>query len=169
MGGGGVTIFDFRTGEKIETVSTGRECEGVGISPDGKVIWAGNRAEDTISVVDMATRKVVKKIDSKGFPYRVQFTPNGKWALIPHATSGELVVCDVAEMKVVRRIKVGAEGVKVPVAEPSPAGVWPMADSNFALVTIRNDNSVVIVDLNTGETIGRIPVQNSPDGVSMRP
>ena len=169
MGGGGVTIFDFRTGEKIETVSTGRECEGVGISPDGKVIWAGNRAEDTISVVDMATRKVVKKIDSKGFPYRVQFTPNGKWALIPHATSGELVVCDVAEMKVVRRIKVGAEGVKVHVAEPSPAGVWPMADSNFALVTIRNDNSVVIVDLNTGETIGRIPVQNSPDGVSMRP
>jgi hypothetical protein len=48
----------------------------------------------------MATRKVVKKIDSAGFPYRVQFTPNGKWALIPHATSGELVVCDVVGMKV---------------------------------------------------------------------
>lgn len=169
MGGGSVTIFDFKSGEKLDTVITGKECEGVGISPDGKTIWAGNRAEDTISVIDMATRKVIKKIESKGFPYRVQFTPNGKWALIPHATSGELVVCDVKEMTVVRRIKVGYDGVKVPAANPSPAGVWPMAGSDFALVTIRNDNSVVIVDLHHGETLGRIEVQNSPDGVSMKP
>lgn len=169
MGGGSVTIFDFKSGDKLETVSTGKECEGVGIAPDGKTIWAGNRAEDTISVIDMTTRKVVKKIDSKGFPYRVQFTRNGKWALIPHAMSGELVVCDVAKMEVARRIKVGAIGVKIAVPNPSPAGVWPYADSNFALVTVRNDNSVVVVDLNTGETLSRIEVQKSPDGVSMRP
>lgn len=169
MGGGSVTIFDFKGGEKLDTVTTGKECEGVGIAPDGKTIWAGNRAEDTISVIDMATRQVVKKIESKGFPYRVQFTPNGKWALIPHAVSGELVVCDVKEMTVKRRIKLGGDGVKIPVKDPSPAGVWPYADSNFALVTVRNDNSVVILDLNSGETLGRIEVQNSPDGVSMKP
>lgn len=169
MGGGSVTIFDFKSGEKLETVTTGKECEGVGIAPDGKTIWAGNRAEDTISVIDLATRKVVKKIDSKGFPYRVQFTPNGKWALVPHAVSGELVVCDVTKMEVSRRIRVGDSGVKVPIANPSPAGVWPLSDSNFALVTVRNDNSVVIVDLNSGETVGRIEVQKSPDGVAMKP
>lgn len=169
MGGGSVTIFDFKSGDKLDTVTTGKECEGVGIAPDGKTIWAGNRAEDTISVIDVATRKVVKKIESKGFPYRVQFTPNGKWALIPHAVSGELVVCDVKEMTVTRRIKLGADGVKIPVKDPSPAGVWPYKDSNFALVTVRNDNSVVILDLNSGETLGRIEVQNSPDGVSMKP
>jgi len=167
MGGGSVTVFDFKTGEKLETITTGRECEGVGIAPNGKTVWAGNRAEDTISVIDMATRKVVKKIDSKGFPYRVQFTPNGKWALIPHAVSGELVVCSVEKMEVVRRIKVGGSFVKV--ANPSPAVVWPYSDSNFALVTIRNDNSVVLIDLNSGETLTRIAVQNCPDGVAMKP
>ena len=72
-------------------------------------------------------------------------------------------------MKVERRIRVGAIGVKVPVANPSPAGVWPMSDSNFVLVTIRNDNSVVLVDLRSGETLERYPVQSSPDGVSMKP
>lgn len=169
MGGGSVTIFDFKTGEKLETVSTGKECEGVGISPDANTIWAGNRAEDTISILDLATRKVLKRIESKGFPYRVQFTPDGKWALIPHAVSGELVVCDVEKQEVARRIVVGASGTKIPVAKPSPAGVWPYADSNFALVTVRNDNSVVIVDLKSGETLGRIEVQRSPDGVSMKP
>jgi YVTN family beta-propeller protein len=167
MGGGSVTIFDYKSGEKLDTVTTGKECEGVGIAPDGKTIWAGNRAEDTISVIDVATRKVVKKIDSNGFPYRVQFTPNGRWALIPHAMSGELVVCDVASMSVVRRIKVG--GSLVRIQDPSPAGVWPYEDSNFALVTLRNDNSVVVVDLRNGETVSRVEVQSSPDGVSMRP
>lgn len=126
MGGGSVTIFDFKSGERLETISTGKECEGVGISPDGKTVWAGNRAEDTISVIDLASRKVVKKIDSPGFPYRVQFTPDGKWVLIPHATSGELVVCDAAKMEVVRRIRLGASGDAVPVAKPSPAGFGRM-------------------------------------------
>lgn len=169
MGGGSVTVFDFKSGEKLETVTTGKECEGVGISPDGKTIWAGNRAEDTISIINLATRKVVKRIESKGFPYRVQFTPNGKYALIPHAMSGELVVCDVEKQEVSRRIKLGAQGVKIPVENPSPAGVWPYHDSSFALVTVRNDNSVVILDLKSGETISRIEVQKSPDGVAMRP
>jgi len=64
---------------------------------------------------------------------------------------------------------VGADRVKVPVSNPSPAEVWPYADSNFALVTIRNDNSVVIVDLHHGETLGRIGVRKSADGVAMGP
>ncbi len=164
MGGGSIAFFDFKSGEKLDIVSTGKECEGVGIAPDGKTVWAGNRAEDTISVIDMASRKVIKKIESKGFPYRVQFTPNGKWALIPHATSGELVVCDVKSMEVVRRIK-----INLPVADPSPAGVWPYADSNYALVTVRNANVVALVDLRNGDIVGAVKVQNSPDGVSMRP
>ena len=67
-----------------------------------------------------------------------------------------------------RSSRVGAIGAKIAVPNPSPAGVWPYADSNFALVTVRNDNSVVVVDLNTGETLSRIEVQKSPDGVSMR-
>jgi hypothetical protein len=62
-----------------------------------------------------------------------------------------------------------ALGVKVPVANPSPAGVLPCADSNFALVTLRNDNSVVILNRHKGETLSRIEVQSSPDGVSMKP
>ena len=67
-------------------VKTGKECEGVGVTPDGRWVWAGNRAEDTISIIDTRTLEVTKRIQSPGFPYRVQFTPNGTLALIPHAT-----------------------------------------------------------------------------------
>ncbi len=70
---------------------TGKECEGVGVTPDGRWVWAGNRAEDTISIIDTRTLEVTKRIPSPGFPYRVQFTPDGKLALIPHANSSSLV------------------------------------------------------------------------------
>lgn len=169
MGGGSVAIFDFKKGELLQTVSTGKECEGVGIAPDGTTVWAGNRAEDTISVIDLTSLNVVKKIESKGFPYRVQFTPDGKRALIPHAVSGELVVCDVKTMSVARRIKVGRSGVLIATKDLEPAGVWPCADNRFALVTVRNDNSMVVVDLDNGETVARYEVEKSPDGVAMRP
>jgi YVTN family beta-propeller protein len=104
----------------------------------------------------------VKRIPSKGFPYRVQFTPDGKFALIPHAQASSLVVADVAKQEIVKSIKLGL----TKVAEPSTAGVFPHPDNRHAFVTVRNDNSMLVIDLVTGETLARVEVQNSPDGVT---
>ena len=162
MRDGSVSAFDFKTGAKIKDVKTGKECEGVGVTPDGRWVWAGNRAEDTISVIDTRTLEVVKHIASPGFPYRVQFTPDGKLALVPHAQASSLVVADVASQSIVKSIKLGL----TKVADPSTAGVFPHPDNRHAFVTVRNDNSMLVLDLVTGETLARVEVQNSPDGVT---
>ena len=162
MRDGSVSAFDFKTGAKIKDVKTGKECEGVGVTPDGRWVWAGNRAEDTISVIDTKTLEVAKRIPSPGFPYRVQFTPDGKLALVPHAQASSLVVADVATQSIVKSIKLGL--TKVP--DPSTAGVFPHPDNRHAFVTVRNDNSMLVLDLTSGETLARVEVQNSPDGVT---
>jgi YVTN family beta-propeller protein len=162
MRDGSVSAFDFKTGTKIKDVKTGKECEGVGVTPDGRWVWAGNRAEDTISIIDTKTLEVAKRIPSPGFPYRVQFTPDGKFALVPHAQASALVVADVATQSIVKSIKLGM--TKVP--DPSTAGVFPHPDNRHAFVTVRNDNSMLVLDLTTGETLARVEVQNSPDGVT---
>ena len=162
MRDGTVSAFDFKTGSKIADVKTGKESEGVGVTPDGRWVWTGNRAEDTISVIDTRTLEVVKRISSPGFPYRVQFTPDGKFALLPHAKASSLVVADVASQAIVKSIKLGL----TKVAEPSTAGVFPHPDNRHAFVTVRNDNSMLVLDLTTGETLARVEVQNSPDGVT---
>ncbi len=162
MRDGSVSAFDFQTGEKIKDVKTGKECEGVGVTPDGRWVWAGNRAEDTISIIDTKTLEVTKRISSPGFPYRVQFTPDGTLALVPHAQASSLVVADVAGQTIVRSIKLGL----TKVAEPSTAGVFPHPDNRHAFVTVRNDNSMLVLDLTSGETLGRVEVQSSPDGVT---
>lgn len=165
MRNGSVSAFDFKTGAKIKDVPTGKECEGVGVTPDGRWVWAGNRAEDTISIIDTRTLEVTKRIPSPGFPYRVQFTPDGKLALIPHANASALVVADVATQSILKSIKLGLTNV----AEPSTAGVFPHPDNRHAFVTVRNDNSMLVLDLVTGETLGRVAVQESPDGVTYSP
>jgi DNA-binding beta-propeller fold protein YncE len=125
-------------------------------------VWAGNRAEDTISIIDTKSLEVVKRIQSPGFPYRVQFTPDGKLALIPHANASSLVVADVAKQEIVKSIPLGLTKVD----KPSTAGVFPHPDNRHAFVTVRNDNSMLVLDLVSGQTLGRVEVQSSPDGVT---
>lgn len=165
MRDGSVSVFDFTSGRKLKDVKTGKECEGVGVTPDGRKVWAGNRAEDTISIIDTGTLEVTKQIASPGFPYRVQFTPNGRFALIPHARASALVIADVASESIVKSITLGL----TKVAEPSTAGVSPHPDNRHAFVTVRNDNSMLVIDLATGETLARVEVQRSPDGVAYSP
>ena len=165
MGNGSVTAFDFATGEKLADIPTGNECEGVGVSPDGRWVWAGNRAEDTISIIDTEALKVVKRLPSPGFPYRVQFTRDGRYALVPHAKASSLVVCDVRGQRRVKSIPLGLTKVE----EPSTAGVFPHPSGRWAFVTVRNDDSMLVLDLDKGTTLVRIPVQSSPDGVSWSP
>jgi len=166
MGGAGsVSVFNFESGEKIADIDTGKECEGIGVSPDGRWVWAGNRAEDTVSIIDANSLELVKTLESPGFPYRVEFTPNGRYALVPHATSGTLMVGDVAGQSVIRHINLAL----TKVAEPSAAGVFPHPDNVHAFVTVRNDNSMLVVNLETGETLARVEVQSSPDGVAWSP
>ncbi|MFN8586846.1 MAG: cytochrome D1 domain-containing protein [Candidatus Eisenbacteria bacterium] len=165
MTAGSVSAFDFATGEKLADIPTGKECEGVGVSPDGRWVVAGNRAEDTISILDAESLKVVARVASPGFPYRVQFTPDGRHALVPHAQSGALVMLDVAKRTVSRVIAL--RGTHVP--DPSTAGVFPHPDGRHAFVTVRNDDSVLVLDLATGETLARVAAQSSPDGVAWSP
>jgi YVTN family beta-propeller protein len=165
MRDGSVSAFDFKTGVKIKDVKTGKECEGVGVTPDGRWVWAGNRAEDTISIIDTRSLEVVKRIPSPGFPYRVQFTPDGRFALVPHAQASALVIGDVATQTIVKTIKLGLTKVD----NPSTAGVFPHPDNRHAFVTVRNDNSMLLLDLVSGETLARVEVQNSPDGVTYSP
>jgi YVTN family beta-propeller protein len=164
-GGGSVSVFDFQSGKKITDIDTGAECEGVGVSPDGRWVWAGNRAADTISIIDTTSLKIVKTLESPGFPYRVAFTPNGRYSLLPHARSGSLVVADVAGQSIVKHIPLGLTRVD----QPSTAGVSPHPDNTHAFVTVRNDNSMLVINLETGKTLARVEVQSSPDGVAYSP
>lgn len=67
-------------------------------------MWATNRGANTVSIIDVATARIVATVDSKSFPIRAKFTDDGKHVLVSNARSGDVVVFDAATRREVRRI-----------------------------------------------------------------
>lgn len=142
----------------IETpISVGRGPEGFDVSPDGKEVWAANSHDGTLSIIDLASRKVVQTIDlHTKFANRVKFSPNGKLVLISDLGTGDLVVLDAAARKEIKRLSLG-HGV---------AGILIVPDGSRAYVAVSPDSEVAIVDLKTFSVTGRIATGKGPDGLA---
>ena len=121
-------------------VHVGRGAEGFDVSPDGKELWAANAGDETVSIVDVAAKKVVQT-----FPVgakrsnRLKFTPDGRRVLISDLTTGDLIVVDAAIRKEIKRLNLGR----------SVAGILITPDGSHAYVAATNDNYVALVDLKT--------------------
>lgn len=131
--------------------------EGFDVSPDGKELWAANSHDGTVSVIDVATRKVAQRFDlHTKFANRVKFTPDGKLVLISDLGTGELVVVDAAGRKETKRLSLG-HGV---------AGILIIPDGSRAYVAVSRDNAVAVVDLKTLSETGRVATGKGPDGMA---
>ncbi|HZG53484.1 MAG TPA: cytochrome D1 domain-containing protein [Pyrinomonadaceae bacterium] len=145
------------TPPNIKQIAVGKTPEGIGISPDGREVWAANRDDGTISVIDTATNKVVETLAKfSQLPFRVAFTPDGKRVLIPDPVGGELIIFDAATRKEIKRIKIAGGTVGVAVA----------SDSKRAYVALQETGSVAAVDLEKLEVTGQVETGKGPDGVA---
>lgn len=132
----------------VTIIPTGHGAEGIDITPDEKEVWILNGADATVSIIDVATRKVAQTVDLKtDGPLRITITPDGKLALVPSGTS-ELVVIDTKSRKVIKRI---------PSVGTRSHGVVVSPDSLFAYVAAQGEAEVAVVDLKTFKVTARIP------------
>ena len=162
---GSVSAFDFKTGAKIKDVKTGKECEGVGVTPDGRWVWAGNRAEDTISIIDTRTLEVVKRISFAGLP--LSRAVHARRQVRARAARAGLVArrrrrrdADDREVDQARH----DQGARAVYGRRVPASGQParIRDGAQRQLDARAGSHL-------GETLGRVEVQNSPDGVTFSP
>jgi DNA-binding beta-propeller fold protein YncE len=142
----------------IETpISVGKGPEGFDVSPDSKELWAANSHDGTLSIIDLASKKVVQTLDlHTKFANRVKFSPDGKLVLIADLGTGDLVVLDAAARKEIKRVNLG-HGV---------AGILIVPDSSRAFVAVSPDSEVAVVDLKTFSVTGRIATGKGPDGMA---
>ncbi len=145
-------------GWKQTVVAVGRGPEGFDLTPDGKQVWAANSGDGTVSVIDIATKKVIQTIDA-GAPSanRLKITPDGKLALISQlGGGGGLVVLDTADGSVKKRIKVGR----------GAAGILITPDGSKAYIAMTGDNAIAVLDLKTLTEIARFQTGPGPDGMA---
>lgn len=147
-----------RAADWNETViPVGRGSEGFDVSPDGKEIWVGNAQDGTISILDVAGKKVVKTLDAnfRG-ANRLKFTPDGKRVFVSSLGNANVLVFDASTRQVVKRIEVGR----------GAAGILMQPDGARAYVACSPDDYVVVINLKTLEITGHIHAGSQPDGLA---
>jgi DNA-binding beta-propeller fold protein YncE len=145
-------------GDWDETVvAVGRGAEGFDVSPDGKEIWAANAQDGTISIVDIAGKKVTQTLAANvNGANRLKFTPDGKLVFVSTLSGPDLAIFDAIARREVKRVKTGR----------GAAGIQMQPDGLRAFVACTPDDYVAIVDLKSLEVTGRIEAGKQPDGLA---
>jgi YVTN family beta-propeller protein len=142
-------------GDWNETIiPVGQGSEGFDVSPDGAEAWVANAGDGTISVIDLAAKRVVATIDAN-VPHanRLKFTPDGTKVLVTAGSA--LVVLDPSTRTVVKRLTdVHGSG-----------GIQMQPDGARAYVACSPDNYVAVIDLKTLQMVGHVDVAG-PDGLA---
>jgi len=138
-------------------IKVGKGPEGIDLSPDGREVWSAHSRDGGVSVIDVASKKVVATMDAgTKHSNRIKLTPDGRYALVSDTESGEIVVLDAPARKVFTRVPVGR----------SPEGVLIAPDGGRAFVAVNADNAVAVVDLKTWTVTKKLQTGTGPDGMA---
>lgn len=138
----------------LTVIPVGRGSEGFDVSPNGKEAWVANAQDGTISIIDLAEKKVAETL-AANVPgaNRLKFTPDGKLVLVTPGSA--LVILDAATRKELKRLpNVHGSG-----------GIQMQPDGARAYVACGRDGYVAVIDLKTLEMVGHVEVA-SPDGLA---
>ena len=132
---------------RVTSIPTDGEFpEGIDLSPDGREVWTATRNDGGISIVDVAAKAVVQRLElGLEDANRLAFTPDGRRVLVSDGQGSNLLVLDAAARTEITRFDLAPNAVLV---EP---------DGSRAYAALRRDNSVAVIDLDTLEVIGQIP------------
>lgn len=90
-GKGALSVIFLDEERDTVVVPTGAGAEGLAVNPDGSEIWVANRGEETISVIDAASLKIVATLPSRPYAGRIEMTADGRYAVVPNGSgAGEV-------------------------------------------------------------------------------
>jgi YVTN family beta-propeller protein len=146
---------------QVANVPAGHGTEGFDVSPDGKEIWAANARDATVTIIDIATKKITQTLPVavKG-ANRLKFTPDGKRVLISglgaRAGDSSLVILDASTHKEVKTLNLGG----------GAAGILISPDGIRAYVAVSTADKIVVLELKTLAVVGEISAGKQPDGLA---
>ncbi|HEV7669488.1 MAG TPA: alpha/beta fold hydrolase [Thermoanaerobaculia bacterium] len=161
-----VDLVDPSTGRSRATLPTGNGPHEAAISPDGATLVVsdyGTRAEpgSSLTVIDLATRRVVSKVDlgEHKKPHGLAWL-GSQYLAVTAEGSGELLIVKPREGQVVRAVPTGQEISHMVAVTP---------EGNRAFVANIGSGSVTVIDLQTGQKVKDIPTGAGAEGIAFRP
>jgi PQQ-dependent catabolism-associated beta-propeller protein len=160
-------FIDTATNEIVDNVLVDSRPRFAEFTADGKQVWVSAEIGGTVSVIDAATRQVIKTI---GFevpgvtkeaiqPVGVRVTRDSKLAFVALGPANRVAVIDAQTFEVKDYLLVGQR-------------VWQLAfnaDQSRLFTTNGVSNDISVIDVPALEVIKSITVGNQPWGVAVMP
>ena len=133
-----VCVVDTERGEVVEELAAGHTAMAPVLSPDGRTLFVCNRFDNDVSVIDLATKRLLRRIPVRREPVAAAITPDGQRLLVAnHLHTGRADRDHVAA--VVSVVDTGLGQVVDDLSLPSGSGaltdVRVSPDGKFAVVT----------------------------------
>jgi len=147
---GQVAVIDLKTWKVIASIVGAPETEGIEFSKDNKRIAISNEGNDTVTVYDIATRKLLKTVDlhAQGSrPRGIKLAPDGSYYVVTMENSNEMVILD-PDFKVVKSVPTGK----------GPYGVAFDKTGKHIVVAASRDSLLQVFDATSHAKVAEIPV-----------
>ena len=131
-------------------------CSSVGAADSGTLLVL-NKSDNTVSLIDLATKKTVATIPTGTGPHEVAVSPNGKLAVVANYGTGPqpgntLTVIDVPAKKQLKTIDLGEYR--------RPHGITWLRGNEVA-VTAEGNKALLVVDVATGKVLTSVVTEQN--------
>ena len=176
----------INTDEMVKGKATKPLAAGLAVSADGTWLVVANNMNDSVSVIDLAAKKVVAELDlrpgkndpaKKGvaggeYPYGVAFKSNDK-VYVSSLRDREIVVLDLhATPAVVGRIKTRGQPGKM-LLNKEQTVLFAVADNSDSVVLVDTTKDRVVAEIKTAAPAGMMAAMKgkgvNPTGLALSP
>lgn len=134
-----------------------------GPAPGGGTLLVGNKGEDTVSFVDLASGRELARLPTGRMPHEIAISPDGRQAAVVAYGGTTIDIFDVAGRAELRTIELAPN--------QGPHGIVWLPDGRIVVTTERS-RTVAVVDTRAGDRVTAIPTEQqgthmvavSPDG-----
>ncbi|WP_052404762.1 c-type cytochrome [Bacillus rubiinfantis] len=169
-----VIAIDWKTNEIVKEIPVDGMMHGINLTPDGKQVWVCVMGAKNITIIDVDSMKVKKKLPFKESPIHLSFSPDGNYAyLAAGGNEKQLFKLSTKDYKT----KWNSTATSIPGhtgISPDGKELWTL---NHGMDTKRYPynlgektlSGVQIWDTDNGELINEIPAEGMPHEIQFVP
>lgn len=134
--------------------------EAIQTNKDGTEIWVGSNDNEVVTVLSAATGEQLAQWDGFSWPYRVLLTRDERMAIMPDLGNESLRFFDAQAKEEIARLD---------LTGTRPQGVVLHPDDRTLFLSLSGTDQVMVIDIETRETLGFYPTGSAPDGIGYSP
>ena len=153
----GVTVIDTVSGKVAATIKTGRGPHEITFTQNDSTAFVTNKADGTLSVIDISKLALVKSIPIGAQPVSLAFSPLSRTVYVANEGDGTIVAVDGVRFEITARMN-AEPGLKSIRVEPR--------QHRFGFAVNSAKNTVYIFDTASNRLLHRVPIGRSPDQIT---